>query len=219
MRRKLERFAQNKISRNVLEHGKEIFETIKGQWNPFFGNDQPLVVELGCGRGEYTIGLAQVDPSFNYIGVDIKGDRIWKGSTQAQSLQLDHVAFLRTQIHLLDKFFEAGEISEIWITFPDPRPKDRDIKRRLTSPRFLNMYKTLLKKDGWIKFKTDNTPLFDYTLSLFDAEIKVVDLEHTHDLYSSPLLAEHHGVKTKYEKIFTEKGEDIKYMKFRFAPD
>ena len=217
MRRKLERFAQNKESRNVLEQGKEIFETIKGNWHDFFANDHPLVVELGCGRGEYTIGLSQVEPSSNYIGVDIKGDRIWKGSTQAQELSLDHVAFLRTQIHLLDRFFEEGEISEIWITFPDPRPKDRDIKRRLTSPRFLQMYQKLLKKGGWVKFKTDNTSLFDYTLSLFDKEVQVIDLSYTHDLYNSPLLAEHHGVKTKYEKIFTDKGEDIKYMKFRFA--
>ncbi|MEL6559230.1 MAG: tRNA (guanosine(46)-N7)-methyltransferase TrmB [Bacteroidota bacterium] len=217
MRRKLERFAQNKLSRNVLEDGKEIFETIKGKWHEFFGNDQPLVVELGCGRGEYTIGLAQNEPHKNYIGVDIKGDRIWKGSTQAMEFGLDHVAFLRTQIVLLDKFFEKGEISEIWITFPDPRPKDRDIKRRLTSPRFLKMYRELLKKDGWIRFKTDNTPLFDYTLELFDTDVQVKDLEYTHDLYNSPLLEEHYGVKTKYEKIFTEKGEDIKYMKFRFA--
>lgn len=217
MRRKLERFAQNKLSRNVLEDGKEIFETIKGKWHEFFGNDQPLVVELGCGRGEYTIGLAQNEPHKNYIGVDIKGDRIWKGSTQAMEFGLDHVAFLRTQIVLLDKFFEEGEISEIWITFPDPRPKDRDIKRRLTSPRFLKMYKQLLTTDGWVRFKTDNTPLFDYTLELFENDVKVKDLEYTHDLYNSPLLEEHYGVKTKYEKIFTEKGEDIKYMKFRFA--
>lgn len=217
MRRKLERFAQNKLSRNVLEDGKEIFENIKGKWHEFFGNDHPLVVELGCGRGEYTIGLAQNEPHKNYIGVDIKGDRIWRGSSQAMEFGLDHVAFLRTQIVLLDKFFEKGEVSEIWITFPDPRPKDRDIKRRLTSPRFLKMYSQLLKEDGWIRFKTDNTPLFDYTLALFDSDIKVKDLEYTHDLYNSPLLEEHYGVKTKYEKIFTEKGEDIKYMKFRFA--
>ncbi|MGB3464733.1 MAG: tRNA (guanosine(46)-N7)-methyltransferase TrmB, partial [Cyclobacteriaceae bacterium] len=177
----------------------------------------PIVVELGCGRGEYTIGLALNEPDKNYIGVDIKGDRIWKGSSQAQEHGLDQVAFLRTQIVLLDKFFKPGEISEIWITFPDPRPRDRDIKRRLTSPRFLNMYKSLLQKDGWVKFKTDNTPLFDYTLSLFDGDIKVKDLMYTHDLYNSPLLEEHYGVKTKYEKIFTDKGEDIKYMKFRFA--
>ncbi len=217
MRRKLERFAQNRESRNVLEQGKDIFETIKGNWSDFFGNEQSLVLELGCGRGEYTIGLASNDAKSNFIGVDIKGDRIWKGSTVAQEKGLDNVAFLRTQILLLERFFEPSELSEIWITFPDPRPKDRDIKRRLTSPRFMQMYKTLLKNDGWIKFKTDNTALFDYTLSLFDGEVKVKDLEYTHDLYKSELLSEHYGVKTKYEKIFTEKGEDIKYMKFRFA--
>jgi len=217
VRRKLERFAKNGHSKNVLEQGKPIFETIKGNWSTFFENDHPLVVELGCGRGEYTIGLATNEPNNNYIGVDIKGERIWKGSSQAQEQNLNHVAFLRTQILLLERFFEPGEIAEIWITFPDPRPKDRDIKRRLTSPRFLKMYKHLLKSDGWVKFKTDNTPLFDYTLSLFDDTIKIKDLKYTHDLYKSDMLGEHYGVKTKYEKIFTEKGEDIKYMKFRFA--
>jgi len=217
VRRKLERFAQNKVSKNVIELGKDNFETIKGKWGEHFGNNNPLVVELGCGRGEYTIGLAQNEADYNFIGVDIKGDRIWKGSSQAMEFGLENVAFLRTQIHLLEKFFEPDELAEVWVTFPDPRPKDRDIKRRLTSPRYLNMYNKLLRKDGWLKFKTDNTPLFDYTLSLLNKDIKVRDLTYTHDLYNSPLLEEHYGVKTKYEKIFTEKGEDIKYMKFRFA--
>jgi len=129
---------------------------------------------------------------------------------------LDNVAFLRVNIVQLEDFFEKDEVSEVWVTFPDPRPKDRDEKRRLTSPRYLEMYKDILKKDGWLKFKTDNTPLFDYTLSLFDNEVKIKNLRYTHDLYNSEYMDEHHGVKTKYEKLFHDQGESIKYMKFQF---
>ncbi|MEQ9102270.1 MAG: tRNA (guanosine(46)-N7)-methyltransferase TrmB [Imperialibacter sp.] len=218
MRNKTDRYKQNRESRNVLEEGKPLFEAIKGRWNDeFFDNDLPLVVELGCGRGEYSVGLAERFSDKNFIGVDIKGDRIWKGSQRAQALGLTNVGFLRTQIQKLEEFFEEGEVSAIWITFPDPRPKDRDVKRRLTSPRFLDMYKSMLKKDGWVYFKTDNTPLFQYTLDLLKEKYTTVDMEYTFDLYQSDLWEEHYGIKTKYELIFTEKGETIKYMKFRFA--
>lgn len=202
----------------MLEEGKPLFETIKGKWNKeFFDHDLPLVVELGCGRGEYAVGLAERFSDKNFIGVDIKGDRIWKGSQRAQALGLTNVGFLRTQIQKLEEFFEEGEVSAIWITFPDPRPKDRDEKRRLTSPRFLDMYKSMLKKDGWVYFKTDSTPLFQYTLDLLKEKYTTVDMDYTFDLYQSNLWEEHYGIKTKYELIFTEKGETIKYMKFRFA--
>jgi tRNA (guanine-N7-)-methyltransferase len=218
VRNKTDRYKQNSESRNVLEIGKPLFDAIKGRWNDeFFDNDLPLVVELGCGRGEYAVGLAERFTDKNFIGVDIKGDRIWKGSQRAQALGLTNVGFLRTQIQMLEKFFEAGEVSAIWITFPDPRPKDRDEKRRLTSPRFLDMYKALLKKDGWVYFKTDSTPLFQYTLNLLREKYTIKDMEYTFDLYQSDLWEEHYGIKTKYELIFTEKGETIKYMKFRFA--
>ncbi|MEQ8417822.1 MAG: tRNA (guanosine(46)-N7)-methyltransferase TrmB [Imperialibacter sp.] len=218
MRNKTDRYKQNRESRNVLEEGKPLFEAIKGKWNTaFFDDDLPLIVELGCGRGEYSVGLAERFSDKNFIGVDIKGDRIWKGSQRAQALGLTNVGFLRTQIQKLEEFFEEGEVSAIWITFPDPRPKDRDVKRRLTSPRFLDMYKSMLKKDGWVYFKTDNTPLFQYTLDLLKEKYTTVDMEYTFDLYQSDLWEEHYGIKTKYELIFTEKGETIKYMKFRFA--
>ncbi|MEQ9375431.1 MAG: tRNA (guanosine(46)-N7)-methyltransferase TrmB [Imperialibacter sp.] len=218
MRNKTDRYIQNRESRNVLEEGKPLFETIKGKWNKeFFDHDLPLVVELGCGRGEYAVGLAERFSDKNFIGVDIKGDRIWKGSQRAQALGLTNVGFLRTQIQKLEEFFEEGEVSAIWITFPDPRPKDRDEKRRLTSPRFLDMYKSMLKKDGWVYFKTDSTPLFQYTLDLLKEKYTTVDMDYTFDLYQSNLWEEHYGIKTKYELIFTEKGETIKYMKFRFA--
>jgi tRNA (guanine-N7-)-methyltransferase len=218
VRNKTDRYKQNRESRNVLEEGKPLFEMIKGKWNEeFFDDNLPLVVELGCGRGEYAVGLAERFGDKNFIGVDIKGDRIWKGSQRAQALGLSNVGFLRTQIQMLEKFFEAEEVSAIWITFPDPRPKDRDEKRRLTSPRFLDMYKAMLKKDGWVYFKTDSTPLFQYTLDLLREKYAIKDMEYTFDLYQSDLWEEHYGIKTKYELIFTEKGETIKYMKFRFA--
>ncbi|MCB0506228.1 MAG: tRNA (guanosine(46)-N7)-methyltransferase TrmB [Cyclobacteriaceae bacterium] len=218
MRKKLRRFEENAQRRNVVEPGKPLFETIKGKWKEKqFKNDNPITLELACGRGEYTVGLAQHSNASNFIGIDIKGDRIWKGSSHADTLGLEHVAFLRTKIHDLLNFFAPGEVSEIWLTFPDPRPRDRDIKRRLTNPRFLDMYKEVLEPEGWFRFKTDNTGLFEYTLEVLAERNDIRDLEFTKDLYNSPLNAEHFGIKTKYEKMFSEAGEKIKYLKFRFA--
>ncbi len=219
MRQKLVRFEANKKRANILEPGKPLFEQIKGKWHThYFKNDHPIVIELGCGNGEYTVGLAEQEPAKNYIGVDVKGDRIFVGSTYAIENQLNHVAFLRTSVHNLSDFFEANEVSEIWITFPDPRPKDREERRRLTYPRFMETYRHILKKDGVLKLKTDNTGLFNYTLSLIkEGRIKVKFLSHTNDLYRSELLEDHYGIMTKYEKIWTEKGSNIKYLKFQFA--
>lgn len=218
-RKKLERFQDNAERYNVVQDGKENFGQLVGKWRPdHFKNNNDLVVELGCGRGEYTVGLGEKNADKNFVGVDIKGSRIWVGSSYALEHKLDNVAFLRTQIELLDKHFGEQEISEIWVTFPDPRPKDKDEKRRLTAPRYLDTYKKLLKKGGWLKFKTDNTPLFDYTLDLIREKlVKVKNLEYTYDLYNSEYMDEHFGVKTKYEKLFFEKGERIKYLKFQFA--
>ncbi|MEP2023075.1 MAG: tRNA (guanosine(46)-N7)-methyltransferase TrmB [Reichenbachiella sp.] len=218
-RKKLDRFQDNAERYNVVQDGKSNFGNLIGKWrSEHFKNDQNLVVELGCGRGEYTVGLGEKIPDTNFVGVDIKGSRIWVGSSYAIENGLKNVAFLRTQIELLDKHFGENEIDEIWVTFPDPRPKDKDEKRRLTAPRHMEVYKQLLKNDGWVKFKTDNTFLFDYTLELFqEGIVKVKNLVHTHDLYNSEFMDEHFGVKTKYEKLFFEKGESIKYMKFQFA--
>ncbi|SMD37905.1 tRNA (guanine-N7-)-methyltransferase [Reichenbachiella faecimaris] len=218
-RKKLERFQDNAERYNVVQDGKPNFGKLIGKWREeHFKNEQNLVVELGCGRGEYTVGLGEKKPDTNFVGVDIKGSRIWVGSSYAVKNNLDNVAFLRTQIELLDQHFGENEIDEIWVTFPDPRPKDKDEKKRLTAPRHMEVYKRLLKKDGWVKFKTDNTFLFDYTLELFEeGQVKVKNLVHTHDLYNSEFMDEHFGVKTKYEKLFFDKGEDIKYMKFQFA--
>jgi tRNA (guanine-N7-)-methyltransferase len=217
MKRKQERFRIIEERGNVIEPSKPSYQIIKGNWQQeYFKNKNPITVELACGRGEYSTGLGQIFPQRNYVGVDIKGERIWKGSTQAVELNLSNVAFLRTQILLLENFFGEGEIDEIWMTFPDPRPRKRDIKRRLTSPRFLEMYKRLLKRDGMVRLKTDNTPLFEYTLDEVSNRDDIAQLEYTRDLYESDLRAECFDIKTKYEQEFTAKGERIKYLRFRF---
>lgn len=216
-RKKLQRFKENEENWNVVQEGKEIFEQIKGKWNTIqFKQALPLTVELACGRGEFTVGLARQYPHRNFVGVDIKGARIWKGSTIALGEGMENVSFLRTQIQQLEKFFDQEEISELWITFPDPFPRDGDEKRRLTSPKFLDMYKPMLQKDGIVHFKTDNTGLFDYTLDLVQTRKDIEVLLYTHDFNASPWKDEHHGIQTKYEKIFSEKGEKIKYLQFRF---
>lgn len=217
MKRKKERFRIIEERSNVIEPSKENYHTIKGSWHTHFGNKNPITVELACGRGEYSVNLARMFPDKNFIGVDIKGDRIWKGSTWAVELNLTNVAFLRTQILLIESFFAKGEIDELWITFPDPRPRKRDIKRRLTSPRFLNFYKNLLKPSGYLRLKTDNTILFDYTLEVLNERNDIADLAFTHNLYASDLQAECFDIKTRYEEEFAAKGESIKYLRFRFT--
>lgn len=216
-RKKLVRFAQNEANPNVIQAGKPLFESIKGNWHEVqFQNSNPIVVELACGRGEFTVGLGREYPHQNFIGVDIKGSRIWKGSSTATAEGLNNVSFLRTQIQNLVQFFAEGEIAELWITFPDPFPRDGDEKRRLTSPKFLDMYKPLIQKQGLVHFKTDNTGLFDYTLELVQSREDIQVIAFTHDFYQSEMKDDHHGIKTRYEKIFSEKGEKIKYLKFRF---
>jgi len=217
VKRKLERFKVIESQPNVVEPTKDFYHTIKGNWNKeFFKNDNPITVELACGRGEYTIGLAKLFPEKNYIGIDIKGERIWKGSTTATENGLTNAAFLRTMILLVENFFVEGEISEIWITFPDPRPRVRDIKRRLTSPRFLSIYKRLLKPGGYVRLKTDNTGFYEFTLEELAQRDDITDLKSTDDVYNSDLRAECFDIKTKYEQMFASKGERIKYLQFKF---
>jgi len=163
------------------------------------------------------VNLARQFPERNFIGIDKKGDRLWKGSTWAVEGQLTNVGFLRTDILFVESFFETAEVDELWITFPDPRPRKRDIKRRLTSPRYLDMYKRLVKPGGWVRFKTDNTPLFDFTLDVLRNRTDVHGLVYTHDLYSSDLRAECFDIKTRYEEMFAAKGETIKYLRFAFT--
>ena len=217
MKSKLKRFEIIATRDNVIEPGKEIFHTIRGKWREVqFKNDRPITLELACGRGEYSVGLARHFPDRNFIGIDKKGDRLWKGSTWAVEEGLLNVAFLRTQILYIESFFEPQEVDEIWLTFPDPRPRKRDIKRRLTNGRYLDMYKSLLKPGGYFRFKTDNTDLFNYTLEELSYRNDLEDYSHTHDLYTSDLRPECFDIKTKYEEMFTLKGETIKYLRFRF---
>jgi len=220
MKSKLKRFEIISSRENVIEPGKELFKTIKGNWNTtYFKNDHPISIELACGRGEYSVGMARAIPNRNFIGVDKKGDRLWKGSTWAVDEQLANVAFLRTDILFVESFFEPGEVYEIWLTFPDPRPRKRDAKRRLSSSRYIDMYKKLLRPGGFFRFKTDNTDLFNFTLEELSMRNDLMDFVYTHDLYQSELRTECYDIKTKYEEMFAAKGEMIKYLRFRFKPD
>ncbi len=217
MKSKLKRFEIIANRENVIEPGKPLFNSIKGKWNSeYFKNDQPITIELACGRGEYSVNLARQFPNRNYIGVDKKGDRLWKGSTWAVEDGLTNVAFLRTGILFIESFFEPEEVDEVWLTFPDPLPRKRDAKRRLSSSRYIDMYKKILKPGGFFRFKTDNTDLFNFTLEELNLRNDLLDFEFTHDLYQSPLRPECYDIKTKYEEMFAAQGEVIKYLRFRF---
>jgi len=218
MKSKLKRFEIIASRENVIEPGKELYQDIKGNWNSiYFKNTNPITVEFACGRGEYSVNMARIMPERNFIGVDKKGDRIWKGSTWAVEDQINNVAFLRTDILFIESFFEPGEVDEIWLTFPDPRPRIRDIKRRLTAVRFMEMYKKLLRPGGYFRFKTDNTDLFNFTLEQLALRSDIRDFEYTHDLYESHLRPECYDIKTRYEEMFASKGEKIKYLRFTFS--
>jgi tRNA (guanine-N7-)-methyltransferase len=219
-RKKLIRFEHNAENEKIIQAGKPIYQTIKGKWHSdYFKNNHPIVLELACGRGEYSVALAQKYPDKNFIGVDLKGARLWKGVTQSDALGLKNIAFLRTIIENLDQFFAEGEVAEIWLIHPDPRPKSRDEKRRLTSPRFLKLYRQIGQKNTLIRLKTDSDLLYEFTLETLQNEA-IEALEHTANLYESPLLADHldiggQPIRTKYEKVFTELGHTIHYVKFR----
>ncbi|MGF1638655.1 MAG: tRNA (guanosine(46)-N7)-methyltransferase TrmB [Cyclobacteriaceae bacterium] len=218
MRNKLVRFKDNEVITNVIQEGKELFTTIKGNWRQLvFKNENDVVLEVACGRGEYTTGLAVEYADRNFIGIDIKGSRIWKGADTANQAGLKNVAFLRTQIDHLDRFFEPNEVNEIWLTFPDPRPKDSDEHRRLTYLRFLNLYRQVMVNGGIFRLKTDNADLFNYSLNVLKSLSWTSELIFTHDLCHSPLLAEHHGIVTHFERKFKDKGAKIHYLKCRFS--
>jgi tRNA (guanine-N7-)-methyltransferase len=219
MKRKQERFRIIESRDNVIEPSKPMYLMMKGRWNSsFFMNNNPITVELACGRGEYTVGLAALFPERNFIGVDIKGERIWKGSTVASERGLGNVAFLRGHISLIESFFAENEIDEMWLTFPDPRPRNRDIKRRLTNPRFLEMFKKILKPYGYLRIKTDNPVLYQYTVEEVQHRGDIDHLEFTDDVYTSTLRPECFDIKTRYEEEFSAKGEKIRYIRFRFTP-
>ncbi len=192
---------------------------LKGRWHSdYFKNFNPIVLELGCGKGEYTIGLSENNHSKNYIGVDIKGNRIWVGAKYAIENNLNNVAFLRTRIDFIEHCFLENEIDEIWITFPDPQPQSTRKRSRLTNPLFLNRYKKILKKGGLIHLKTDSTSLYEYTLQVIE-ENKNLIIWQTDNLYQNcpDNRQELIQIKTHYEKLFTDKGENIKYICFKLS--
>jgi tRNA (guanine-N7-)-methyltransferase len=191
---------------------------IKGKWNlNLFKNNNPIVLELGCGKGEYTIGLANSLPSKNFIGIDIKGARMWRGAKTANEQKMPNVAFLRTRIEFINSFFSSDEVDEIWITFPDPHPGGRNSNKRLTSPWYLNSYRHFLKDKGLIHLKTDNKELYNYTCKV----LSINDLEtvfSTNDLYSEKIDSIL-SIRTHYEKIFLAAGLEINYLCFRLEKD
>lgn len=215
MKGKLKRFAIIAQRDNVIQPGKENFETMAGQWKAYFANANPITLELACGRGEYSVGLASRFPNRNFVGIDIKGDRLWKGSSLALEQNLLNVAFLRIPILNILSFFDKNEADEIWLTFPDPRPRKRDAKRRLTHPRYFDLYKVMLQEQGWFRLKTDNADLFNFTLEVLKERQDITDFDYTFDLYQSPLREDCFDIKTRYEEMFSN--ETVKYLRFRFT--
>ena len=220
-KRKLERFAELNTLKNVIQPGKEDLLRdnfiYKGRWaETCFGNNNPIILELGCGKGEYSIGLAQKYPNINFIGIDIKGDRLWRGGKTALEKGLKNVAFLRIQIESIEFFFGKDEVTEIWLPFPDPQPNKPRTKKRLTSPQFIGRYKKILKPDGVIHLKTDNIPLFEYSLDVILKGNHTL-LFSTGDLYDPDLDDDILSIRTYYEQMFIKKGLPICYLKFRIC--
>ena len=200
-----------------FEESREKGLSLKGKWHKaFFKNENPIVLELGCGKGEYTIGLAQRFPDKNFIGVDIKGNRIWTGAKTAVDNKMNNVAFIRTRIDFIDTCFAANEVNEIWITFPDPQPLKSRIRNRLTNMMFVNRYKKILEDGGIINLKTDSELFYDFTREVI-TENQMELLDPTNDLYADIDKRDEAltSIKTYYEKKFSEKGFKICYLKFK----
>lgn len=189
---------------------------MRGRWNElFFKNDHPIVLELGCGKGEYTVGLGRLFPEKNFIGVDIKGARMWSGAKESLESGMTNVAFLRTSIELIAQFFAPGEVSEIWITFPDPQMKK--VRKRLTSTRFMALYQQILTPDGLIHLKSDSPFMYTYTCEMVKANGYPVQVA-TDDLYHSGIADDILEIKTFYEQQWLERGMNIKYIRFVCQP-
>ena len=216
---KLKRFAENEIMPNVVQpEFSEAFNQdykLKGKWTTeFFKEDLPLVLELGCGKGEYTVALARKYPQRNHLGIDIKGARLWRGAKTAIEEKIHNAGFLRTRIEWISSFFGPEEVCDIWITFPDPQLKERRAKKRLTGSLFLNRYKEFLIEGGKVHLKTDSAELYAYTKALLQHNGETI-FEDLDDIYSQEDLPEILHVKTHYEKIFLEEGKKITYLQFK----
>lgn len=217
---KLKRFRENETFSNVVQPSREELTdgtfSFKGRWaQDFFKNDNPLVLELGCGKGEYSVALAQANPNKNFLGIDIKGARFWRGAKTGIEENIENVGFMRTQIELIDLAFAENEVSEIWITFPDPQIKYKRTKHRMTNMDFLAKYKKVLKDDGVMHLKTDSEFMHGYTLGLLHGQGHEVIYAH-HDVYKNVYSPEEViGIQTFYEKQYLEQGKPITYIKFK----
>ncbi len=222
---KLKQFAELNTFSNVYHHVQTQYHVpdfkLKGQWGKkHFKNENPIVLELGCGKGEYTTAMAQAFPNKNFIGVDLKGNRLWTGAKKALEQSLSNVAFLRTRIENITTAFAPHEIDEIWITFPDPQPEEKRAKKRLTEISFLNRYREIIKPSGILHLKTDSQPLYTFTLDVIQQYGHCLLLS-TPNLYQEPncFLGEHHellvNIKTHYEKKFSAMGFNITYIRFQ----
>jgi tRNA (guanine-N7-)-methyltransferase len=220
---KLKRFQDNEVFENVIQPLRsEIVDEefqFKGKWKrDFFKNDKPLILELGCGKGEYTLGLAERNKDCNYLGIDIKGARFWKGAKTALEGDLSNVGFLRTQIELVDQVFAKGEVDGIWITFPDPQIKWKRTKHRMTNPEFLKKYKHILSEEGIIHLKTDSEFMHGYTLGILEGLGHDILYAH-HNIYVNHEAPEEVvGIQTFYEQQYLDKNKSITYLKFRLKP-
>ena len=217
-RNKLLKIQEFNDAPNCLNHS----EGLAGTWHAHFGNDNPIILELGCGKGDLAIGLARLHPDVNYVGVDIKGVRMWTGAQTALREGLNNVAFLRCDIHGVQQFFAPGEVAGIWITFPDPFPKLKGTKNRMTNERFLKNYTQMIPAGGTVWFKTDNVTLFDYSLMHFEElnakeVFRIEVLEHTRDLHNSALVNADNGITTDYERRFQKMGKPINYVAFKLS--
>ena len=213
---KLQKFAENETFSNLLQPtNEEVFRKdhpIKGKWNKtFFKNSNPIVLELGCGKGEYTINLSKMYPNKNFIGVDIKGARLWKGAKEATEKSMPNVGFVRTRIEHITSFFANHEVSEIWITFPDPQP--RKPRKRLSSSRFLTRYQQFAKPNALVHLKTDSQELHEYTKALVEQNGLNFQI-CTNNLYGSNIVDDILSIRTFYESMFLEQGKPITYIKF-----
>ena len=207
--KKLQRFAEIKTFPNVLEYPLDM----QAGWCSFFKNKNPVVLELACGKGEYAIGLAQLHPETNYVGVDVKGNRLWKGAATALQNHLTNVAFLRTQIELIHTYFARDEVAEIWITFPDPQLRVSKQKRRLTHPRFLRLYQSIVSPDGCVHLKTDSPHLYQFTKRVIEM-YQLPLLTDNNDVYGNKDISPELSIQTHYEKLDIAQSKRIFYLRF-----
>lgn len=219
-KKKLKHFAENANFKHLFQQSyKELLDgfSLKGKWkSEYFHNDHPLVIELGCGKGEYTVNLAIAYPEKNFIGIDIKGARLWKGCKIVEEMKIKNAAFIRTRIELLEHFFSPSEVDEIWLTFPDPHEPNRRARKRLTYPRFLDKYRLILSENGIIHLKTDSESLFRFTLETIKTEGHKL-IFSSEDIYKEAINHDATAIQTFYEEKFRAEGIPIKYIEFTLS--